>query len=189
MATATRDKLIATAHDLFYHEGFTTVGLDRIIDEVGVTKTTFYNHFQSKDDLILAVLEQHDRWWRDTFRSKLRELGGDKPRGQLAALADVLEWMFSSGDFNGCIFVNVAVHFPARHDPAHQASARHKKSMEDILREVAGSAGAADPLAVAQELSFVLEGAYVTRQVMGDPNTAIVAHRMVSDIVNRHIPA
>jgi len=58
MATSTRERLVLAAHDLFYAEGFHAVGLDRILAEVGVTKTTFYNHFASKDDLVLEVLVQ-----------------------------------------------------------------------------------------------------------------------------------
>ena len=59
---STRDKLIEAGHNLFYREGFISVGLDRILMEVGCSKQTFYNHFQSKDDLIIAVLEEHNRW-------------------------------------------------------------------------------------------------------------------------------
>src|ERR671924_622944 len=90
-ATTTRERLLLTAHELFYRDGFTTVGLDRIIDEVGVTKTTFYNHFESKDDLMLEVLRMHDQWWQKTFREKLREKGGDNPRHQLLATFEVVD--------------------------------------------------------------------------------------------------
>ncbi len=188
MATSTRDKLIETAHELFYQDGFHTVGLDRILVEVGVTKTTFYNHFESKDELMLAVLQKHDRWWRDTFQQKLRELGGDRPRDQLAAVPDVLDWMFESDEFNGCIFVNVSVQFPMLHDPAHQAAASHKQSMEDILREIAGYAGAADPKALAKEMSLVMEGAYVTRQVTGDRKASETARSLTNLLLERHLP-
>ncbi len=46
MGSSTRERLILTAHDLFYCEGFYTVGLERILSEVGVTKTTFYNRLR-----------------------------------------------------------------------------------------------------------------------------------------------
>lgn len=103
MAASTKERLIEVAQDLFYRDGFHTVGLDRILREVGVTKTTFYNHFESKEDLILEVLQHHDRWWRDTFCRMLRERGGETPRGQLEAVFDVLEWLITSEEFNGCI--------------------------------------------------------------------------------------
>ena len=91
MPDTTRDRLIKAADDLFYQEGFHAVGLDRVISAVGVTKTTFYNHFESKEHLILEMLQFHDRWWRDTFTRMLRKCGGKSPRGQLEAVFDVLD--------------------------------------------------------------------------------------------------
>lgn len=185
--TPTRERIIRTAHDLFYNEGFIAVGLDRILAEVGVTKTTFYNHFPSKEDLVVEVLRWHDSWWRDAFRQMLRRHGGDTPRGQLLAVPDALAELFTGDAFNGCIFVNVAVQFPAPHDPAHRLAAEHKEAMEDLLRELAGYAGAADAKALAEEIGLVMEGAYVTRQVSGRAETAETARRLVDEIVKRHL--
>lgn len=188
MARTTRDRLIETAHDLFYRIGFHAVGLDAILAEVGVTKTTFYNHFQSKDDLVQEVLRWHDRWWRDTFLTLLRRHGGDSPRGQLMAVFDALREVLSEESFNGCFFVNVAVQFPLADDPAHVAAASHKEAMGAIIRELAGYAGADDPEAFSQEMSLLMEGAYVTRQVTRNPDTADIAKRIATMLVERHIP-
>jgi len=188
MGSDTRERLIQTAHGIFYCEGFHAVGLDRILAEVGITKTTFYNHFASKDELVVAVLEWHDRWWQDSFRRMLRTHGGDTPLGQLLAIPDAMEELFGTDDFNGCIFVNVAVEFPAHHDPANQLARRHKAAMEDILREIAGYAGARDPAAFAAEAGLLMEGAYITRQVTGREDTAAVLRRLINMVVERHVP-
>ena len=187
MPTSNRERIITTAHDLFYRDGFHAVGLDRIIGDVGITKTTFYNHFESKDDLVMEVLRWHDRWWRDTFRDMLRKRGGDSARGQLAAVFDALEETLNAECFNGCFFVNVAVQFPLPHDPAHQTAAEHKRAMEGVIREVAAYAGAKEPGTLAEELALVMEGAYVTRQVTGSPRTATIARRIGAGIVERHL--
>jgi AcrR family transcriptional regulator len=187
MATGTRDRLIKAAHDRFYRVGFHAVGLDPILADVGVTKTAFYKHFHSKDDLVAEVLRLHHRWWQDTFRQMLRTHGGTTARGQLLAMFDALEELFGRDDYNGCFFVNVAVQFPLPHDPAHEAAASHKRSMQAIIEELAGYAGAADPKALAEELSLVLEGAYVTRQVTGNPKTAAIARRVGTALLERHL--
>jgi len=184
-----RDRIIHVAHERFYRVGFHSVGLDAILTDVGVTKTTFYHHFESKDDLVRAVLDWHDRWWQDTFRGMLRRYGGESGRGQLLAVPDVLNELFCGDDFNGCFFVNVAVQFPQPHDPAHEAAAAHKLAMEGIIRELAGYAGAADALSFAQEMSLILEGAYVTRQVTRNPETAEIARRLVNLLVEERIPS
>ncbi|MEZ6244270.1 MAG: TetR/AcrR family transcriptional regulator [Phycisphaerales bacterium] len=189
MRVSSREKIIQTAHDLFYRDGFLAVGLDQILDEVGVTKTTFYNHFESKEGLVLETLRWHDQWWKDKFREMLRRHGGDTPRGQLEAIPEAIEETLTTPGFNGCIFVNVAVQFPLPHDPAHVAAARHKVEMETILRELAGYAGADDAAALASELALIIEGAYVTRQVSGRPDTGEIARRLVRSAVDRRLPS
>jgi AcrR family transcriptional regulator len=156
MATSTRERLIEIGSDLFYRHGFYAVGLDSIIDQAGVTKTTFYNHFESKEALILEILEHHDQWWRDEFTAKLRKYGGDDPADQLRAVFDVLNDLLNSETFNGCIFVNVSAEFPLPHDPVHKAAAEHKRLMEMILRDTALRAGASDPIALAEQLSVIM---------------------------------
>ena len=138
---------------------------------------------------MLEVLNMHDKWWRDTFAQKLRGFGGDTPRGQLLAVFDVVDELIRSDEFNGCIFVNVAVEFPLAHDPAHQAAADHKQKMEDVLRELASYAGADDPKALAQELSLLMEGAYVTQHVTHNDQTAAIGHRIAEMVIKKHLPA
>jgi AcrR family transcriptional regulator len=188
MASTTRERLINVAHEKFYRDGFHTVGLDCILDQVGVTKTTFYNHFASKEDLMLETLRWHDRWWRDTFTQKLRDHGGDAPRDQLLAVFDVIEELVTSDEYNGCIFINVAVEFPLRHDPIHQLAAEHKVRMMDILQQLAGYAGARDPKGLAQELSLIMEGAYVMQHVSHDPETVMIGRRLADEVIDRHLP-
>jgi AcrR family transcriptional regulator len=158
MATNTRQILIDAAYELFGRQGFHTVGLDRILADAGVSKQTFYNHFESKDDLILAVLEmRHDAETR-TIAQLFAELGGDDPRDRLHALFDVFDAWFNLPTFRGCIFLTAAAEFPVPHDPAHQAAASHARAFVDHLCELATLAGADDPRALAEQLAVLVEG-------------------------------
>ncbi len=168
----TRDRLIQEAMDLFYRHGFHAVGLDRILAAVGVTKTTFYNHFESKDDLVLAVLERRDRLELDAWRQAVQERGGADPRARLLAAFDVLHEWFNEDAFRGCMFINAAAEFPSPHDPARKTARRHQEGLIEILREAASEAGASDPDGVAQQLHLLLEGAIVVRHVSGDDGAA-----------------
>ncbi len=187
MTTGARHRLLESAEDLFYRDGFHSVGLDRILAEVGVTKTTFYNHFQSKEDLMLAVLEVRDQWWRKTFGERLRARAGDDPGAQLRVVFDVLDEFIAGDAFNGCIFVNVSVEFPRAHTQAHRAAAEHKELMGALLRDLALRAGADDPVALAEELSLLMEGAYVTRQVTGRRDAAAIGRRVAALLIERRL--
>lgn len=189
MKKPARLRLIEAADDMFYRDGFHAVGLDRIINEVGVTKTTFYNNFESKEHLIEEVLRWHDQWWRDHFARKLREFGGDTARGQLESVFDVVEELVNSEEFNGCIFVNVAVQFPMPHDPVHQLAAEHKEKMEELLRELAVFAGAKEPRALAHELALLMEGAYVTQQIKRNPGGLQIAREISRQLIAQQISA
>jgi AcrR family transcriptional regulator len=162
--------------------------LDQVLADVGISKTAFYKHFECKEDLVLAALEMKNHWLQDTFRQMISEQGGATPVGQLRALLDVVDRIISADDYQGCIFVNVALEFPLPHDPAHIAAARHKQAIEEIVRDLATRAGAADPRQMARELCLVMEGAYVTRQVTGDKQSIDVARRVADLIIAAHLP-
>src|SRR6478735_8682028 len=88
-----RERLVAAAVELFYRHGFGAVGIDRVIATAGVTKTTFYKHFEGKDDLMVAAVERRDEWEAQAWGRAIRERAGDDPAGQLLALMDVIdEW-------------------------------------------------------------------------------------------------
>jgi AcrR family transcriptional regulator len=187
LASDTRQRLIDAATKRFYRDGFRNVGLDQILTDVGISKTAFYKHFECKEDLMLAVLEVHNRWMQDTFRQMMRDRGGDSPAGQLRALMDVVETIIESDDYQGCIFVNVSMEFPLPHEPAHVAAGRSKSDIEEIVCTVAAEAGAADPRALAQELCLIMEGAYVTRHVTRNPETIAISRRLAERVIGAYL--
>lgn len=189
MPASTRQRLVDSAKRRFYRDGFRNAGLEAVLADVGISKAAFYKHFASKEDLMVAVLEDVDRFLQQQFREMVRERGGRSARGQLGALLDVVEEIMSADDFHGCIFVNAVMEFPLAHDPAHEAAARHKRALEDFVYALGERAGAADPGALAAELCLIIEGAYVTRSVTGDAGSLETARRLVDQVVERHLPA
>jgi AcrR family transcriptional regulator len=188
MPSDTRQRLTEAAVRRFYRDGFRNVGLEQVLADVGISKTAFYKHFQCKEDLVLAALEMKNRWLQDTFREMIRELGGATPVGHLLALFDVVDRIINTEEFQGCIFVNVAMEYPLPHDPAHVAAAQHKQAIEEIVCEMAARAGAGDPRQMARELCLVMEGAYVTRQVTGDKRSVEVARRVADLVIAAYLP-
>jgi AcrR family transcriptional regulator len=187
MATDTRQRLITAAKQRFYRDGFRNVGIDAILTDVGVSKAAFYKHFESKDALMVAVLADVDGFLQRQFREMVKERGGRSAQGQLGAVLDVVQHVIEDKNFHGCIFVNAAMEFPLPHDPAHQASLKHKRAIEEFIYELAERAAVDRPAELAQELCLIIEGAYVTRSVTGDPSSIAIARRLADRIIAEYV--
>lgn len=187
MASDTRHRLKETALRRFYRDGFRNVGLDQILDDVQISKTAFYKHFSCKEALMLAALEMQNQWVQDSFRAMVRERGGRAAADPLRALFDVVDQIIEDDDYQGCIFINVAMEFPLPHDPVHEAAFGNKKAIEELVFELADRAGARSPEALARELCLIMDGAYVGRQVSGDPTTIDTAHRLADLVIAAHL--
>ncbi len=184
-----RGRLVHVAIELFYCHGFQAVGIDRIIAAAGVTKTTFYKHFESKDDLLIAAIRQRDEWEMFAWERAIKKIGGDDPRAQLLAFFDVLDIWFNSPDFRGCQFINAAAEFPNPNDPVHEVAAEHKRMNRDFFRDLASAAGSSDAEAFADQYTALVEGTLIMRQVHGRDDAARVIKPAVESLVATFLPA
>lgn len=154
----TRQKLLDAAYALFYCDGFTRVGVDTIAEAAGVTKRTLYAHFESKDALLAAVLEdQNPRVLAGIARwaDEAADLGEfiDSLFGALAHWAREKRW-------RGSGFTRVAMELADQPGhPARAAARRHKAMLEAWLAERLAALGAADPPGLARQLQVLMEGA------------------------------
>uniref|UniRef100_UPI0030DBB96D TetR/AcrR family transcriptional regulator n=1 Tax=uncultured Rubinisphaera sp. TaxID=1678686 RepID=UPI0030DBB96D len=170
-----RQRLIETAEQLFYAEGIQAVGIDRIIAEAGVAKMTLYNHFPSKDDLVLAVLEFREAKFDAMFEKWMeqhRKAGMDGLEAFFAALKD---W-FKSPGFRGCMFINSNVELADAEHAASKFSAQHKERFHEMLKQtIAEDAGNSLAEAVAPAIALMVEGAIVTAVMQQSIESADVA--------------
>ncbi|MCA9317418.1 MAG: TetR/AcrR family transcriptional regulator [Planctomycetota bacterium] len=185
----TRERILHVALDLFYGNGFHAVGLDRILAEVGVTKTTFYNHFPSREDLVLECVKVRDVWEREAFERAVRARAGYDPRALLLAIFDVMDDWFNDPRYRGCLFIAASAEFPSRQDPVHKAAAQHFASMEEQIRLMAEAAGVEDPAALATSWVLLLEGAVTYRLVTGDDSVAKSAKVVAEQLLAAQLPA
>jgi AcrR family transcriptional regulator len=180
-----RGRLVAAAIELFYRHGFGAVGIDQIIAKAGVTKSTFYKHFESKDDLMVAAVQRRDEWESRAWGRAVRAIAGDDPAKQLLAMLDVMDVWFNDPDFLGCMFLNTAVEIPNKHDPVHQAAAAYKRRARDHWRDLAKKAGAeaAGAEAFADCYAALIEGALVLRQAHGRNDAARAVRPAVEQLM------
>jgi AcrR family transcriptional regulator len=186
-----RERLVATAVELFYRHGFGAVGIDRVIEAAGVTKSTFYKHFEGKDDLMVAAVERRDEWESRAWDRAVRKIAGDDPAAQLVAMIDVMDLWFNDPDFHGCMFINAAMEFPNPNDPVHRAASSYKRRTRDHRRNLAVAAGADAQAAevFADCYSALFEGALVLRQTHGRNDAARAIRPAVEQLVRTYLPS
>ncbi|MBS0196208.1 MAG: TetR/AcrR family transcriptional regulator [Planctomycetes bacterium] len=190
MATSGRERFIPIAAELFARQGFGPVSLDEVIAAAGVTKTTFYKHFDSKDSLILAVLAYQHELEMTNLSGEIARLGGRDPREQILAIFDTLDTWFADMNFRGCMFLNAATEFPHENDPIHKAALVHGEALDSLVREKCVEAGADAKSAseVAQQILLLITGAVISRHTAKQLQAARTARRSAELILGAMLP-
>jgi AcrR family transcriptional regulator len=159
-----RDRILETASALFYRRGVRAVGVDLVVEEAGVAKTSLYRHFKTKDDLIAAFLVREDEDFWTCWDSAAQR----QPTDAKAELEAQLTWIgerVGRPNYRGCPQLNVAAEFP---DPAHPARAvatAHKNELRRRLKQIAERLHARRPDELASQLSLLINGAFVSSQI------------------------
>ena len=178
---AARERLLAAAATLFQEHGIQATGVDAIIEEAGVAKSTFYRHFPSKDDLIVAWLRDPRARWFERVRARA-QASGTGPRDEILLFFEATaNWLEAEG-YRGCPYLNTTVEIA---DPAHPARLVIRETLDEIaayLRGLLTAAGYRDAELMAMELQALLAGAIslaVARHTVTDALAAKEAARHV----------
>jgi AcrR family transcriptional regulator len=157
----TAEKVLATASRLFYANGVRAVGIDWIVADSGVAKTSLYRHFQTKDDLVAAFLEHEDcefwQQWEQIVRAA--------PPNPRAALMALLEWIgkrVSRDGYRGCPQINVAAEFADPEHPARRIRRRHKAEMLERLKQIVGKIGVLRLNDTSLQIALLVDGAFTS---------------------------
>ena len=177
-----REHLMDVATELFCAHGFHATGIDMILAKAGVSKKTMYAHFRSKDELILACLEQYDSHFRNNFMREVMKTGSTAD-AQLLGIFDVAHAWFATNNFFGCMFINAVGEYAEEDSAVRDVSKRFKKRMRGFLSELAVEANYQNPGEVSSQLALILEGAIVTAQVSGTPDAALTAKELARNIL------
>ncbi|MFC1431669.1 TetR/AcrR family transcriptional regulator [Streptacidiphilus sp. N1-3] len=176
-----RERILLTAAELFAAHGLRGVGVDRIIAESGVAKSTLYVHFPSKDDLAVEYLRRTDASWRGKLQSAARK-AGERPSDQLVGLFDAVATAYRQHGFHGCPFINAAAESEPG-SPAHQVTVDHKRAVRSWVRDLAASAGAADPDQLALQLTLLIDGTLAAGKLEQDRAMPLAARAAARGLV------
>jgi len=182
-----RDRILDVVGELFYRDGFRAVGVDTVVERSGVAKTTLYYHFASKDELIVAYLEDANArfwtWFDDAIAAK------DEPRAKLVALFEAVGRLARSPECLGCTFQGTAAEFPRPDHPGHRTAKAHKQAVLRRLRELGEQAGAQDPADLARQLLLLMDGAFAAARMFGrrgSPAASVAG--AAQTLIDAHVP-
>jgi AcrR family transcriptional regulator len=162
-----RERILATASDLFYREGIRAIGVDTVVERSGVSKTSLYRLFDSKDALIAAFAAEKDRlfwaWW-----DRIEEQHATDPRALLEALLSGVAQRIGHSTYRGCPFLNLATEFPDDNHPGRIIARSNKDEMRARLATIVAKLGVSDPNRTASQMALMINGAFVTG-LMAEP--------------------
>jgi AcrR family transcriptional regulator len=169
-----QERILETADRLFYGRGIRAVGVDTIADEIGISKRTLYNHYPSKDALIVAYLAR---------RLVPLEVSDQPPLQQILGAFDRLERTLSRGTYRGCPFVNAVAEIGEELEEACKVAVAFKERRRLWFQDLLGRLGVADPEGLSTQLAILLDGAIVSGLVRHDPAMARAARQAVEALV------
>jgi AcrR family transcriptional regulator len=141
--------------------GVRAVGVDLVVAEAGVAKTSLYRHFRTKDDLIAAFLEREDEdFWKcwDRVSERHHADAAAELEAQLAWIGERL----GRPNYRGCPQLNVAAEFPDLDHPARAVATTHKRELRRRLIVIAERLRAKRPDELASQLLLLINGAFVS---------------------------
>lgn len=165
--TAVREALVDVASDLFRSHGVNTVGVDEIVARSGMSKSTLYRWFPTKDDLIVAFLRRRDTLFWEQW-DHVAATHADDATAELDAQLAWIAAYIRTPDFRGCPFLNTTAEIA---DPAHPSALvvrENKARLRERLGGICERLGVDDPAALADQLELAVEGAFAISQVFGD---------------------
>ena len=154
----TRKKVVRDAMELVYTGGFNATSMNDITEATGVKKGNLYFHFNSKEELGLAIIEEAKRQYARYLRDRV---AGDTPVEKVHSMLDaVLDFHRQRGFVGGCIFGNTALEMADR-DPRFTSAVKGVFDqwagwIEELLDDARQSGQLRDKIDTARIARFII---------------------------------
>ena len=154
-----KQRILETATTLFYDEGIRTVGVDRLISKSEVTKATFYKHYRSKDNLVIAYVTERHHHDQELLEELIRQSAG--PAEAIKAIVALIVAEVQQANFRGCLFLNAAAEYPDSSHPVRAVVVLHRDWYTELSAGLLGRLGHPLPGEGADEFLLARDGAMI----------------------------
>lgn len=133
-----RQRLLASATNLFTTQGIRVIGIDRILRDADVAKASLYSLFGSKDNLVVAYLHELDQKWRDDWHALADPR--ESPEDRIIAFFDLCIQQEPENNYRGSHFQNAASEYPRPETDSEQrirdAAMDYRRWCRDTMAEL-----------------------------------------------------
>ena len=180
-----RERLLAAAGELFYENGFNTVGIDRVIEHAGVAKASLYDCFGSKDELIRSYLEERNQARKARINERLARY--TQPADRILSIFDLLGELAAQPGYRGCAFVRASADASSS-DKIKSVCNESRAFILDTFTDLCRAAGVTDPEQLAKQLVLLYDGASISAHLDGNRNAVATARALAAQMLVLHNP-
>ena len=188
---APRERILETAADLFFHQGFRATGINEVIAKSGVAKATFYNHFPTKDDLCLAYLRDRNTSEFEAINAFVHD--NDSPVERFMAVIKSVQPWLEANHLRGCAFLNMVAEVPDPRNLLRREGLQHYESLRQLIRDLAADLINSDAQryedfeaeVLADDYMLILGGAIAMTEIYHDIWPAIQGVKLVERLIKQ----
>jgi len=173
-----RDAIVKTAARLFYKQGYSNTGINQIIEEAGVAKSTLYQRFRSKEDLLLTYLDETGAATITALSNAASSV--TTPKEKLLAIFDYLEEMTTQPEFYGCHFLNIVYEMPEGEERARQQIKKQKDHVRNLFTQILKPIHQEQ---LADQIYTLFEGALIGHKIHHDTWPILSAKNTINKLL------
>lgn len=181
-----RERLLASATNLFTTEGIRVIGIDRILREADVAKASLYSLFGSKDALVVAYVEQTDQLWRADWEARTK--GMSQPKEKILAFFDQCIAEEPAKNFRGSHFLNAATEYPRAETDQEKkivaAAMAHRRWCHDTLSALLTELNGFPGDTLADQILVFLEGGLAGSTLTQSIAPLETARQLADDLIS-----
>ncbi len=185
-----KQRIIETALDLFYNQGYLATGINQIIEEAGVSKASFYDHFKSKEDLCVDYLQARGQIWVGWLKDTIDEF--DTPMDRFMAPLEFFTKWLSECNYRGCAFLNIASEITDVQSKVRKEVIYTKDGFKSVIRELTKDLKNSDVKYKDLDIEFVTNAYYILTeggvnacQVYGETGPIETVRKSIEKIIRK----
>jgi len=172
---AIRQDVVDTASRLFYKQGYANTGINQIIEESGVVKSSLYAAFRSKEDLLMAYLETSGAATDEALKAAAEKF--EDPKDKVLAVFDYLAELVQQKEYYGCNFLNIISEIPKDAERVRNQIRKQKNGVRNLFANILRPVHKED---LADEIYTLFEGALIGNKVH-DEVWPVISARKIAD--------